>query len=430
MAIQRGYTTSKELRLHVKLTYAPQNTSAVLDRARGKVPLKSGRRLSGNAARMSEQAALAGREVAQADLAYLARVVARWAQGTYARLGYDIPVRPVSLGAGWKLAVEGGEREQKWARILESGYGPQDTHDFIRLSKKKRAVKIRQKGDTPGFYLIVPKVHGTVSRNKNGKLIYTPKRDDRLGKWINPKVLAQFEARPTGTDVAATFQEADPEVYGVEELRAERYTGNYDPAGRIDWEKDERGRNREVARGVRETVSDNPHWETIRMAQTIRRSGALVSVPAPSARKPNATSERYFKTNKKGDPIPNLANREGARAIAALNSRFEGNRLVRTGVNNLRMVALDASLDLPEEHPAQQQIVQRRGEVLSFLTLSTRKPLRDRPGRPGHYVMQKAARHLDNRIRELIRAAEAEKRQGFYRDGYLEVLKSALGRAL
>ena len=431
MAVKPGRTRPDELRLHLDLTYAPKNTSSVLDRASGRQPMTNGRNLAGAAQSAAVKAAEAGRTVAEAALFTVAEQIAGWASGQYAALNYDLTAAPKRQGSGWRLAVDGPGDAQKWARIAEVGYAPQDVHQFIEGAAKKRAIKIKP-GEIPGFYLIVPKMHGKVSKNQNGKLVYTAKRDGRLGTWVDPKILRQFEAKPLTPTVRATFGESDPATYGVDELVAQRNAG-YNPAAETgEWGVDASGKKVPLYQGQRTQVGDNHHWESDRMVQRIRRAGVLVNTPAPRPGKPGATSEGYTKTHPSGAPLPNISNRDGARLIASVNKRAEGGSLVRTGVNNLRFVALDARYDdLGDDEPAQQRMVARRGDVLSFLTLSTRRPnYQPRPGKPGHHVLRRAAVRMDAQILGLIQQAESERRAGFNRDAYLEVLRSALGRAL
>ena len=425
MAIQQGTTTPKELRLYVSLTYAPANTSKVLDEASGKVAREStGKKLSGGAAKVLTEASQLGRKIAQHDLEAVASSVSLLTMQAYQSLGFNIEVKPIQVGSGWRLAVTGDANAQKWARILEAGYGPQDTHQFIQSASKKRAYKIK-KGEVGGFYLIIPKVHGKVTQNHKGQLAFKPTRDDRLGKRIDPADIKQFEAKPLSPDVAANFAEENPDIYGQPDTVAERYTG-YDSAAEVFAGEDARGRTQTQVRGGRTSTTDNHHWEVDRMVQNIRKTGALVDFKEDGKRK-----ELYTRRDDEGELLPGLSNRKGARAVRKLNTRQVGNKVVATGVNNLRFVALDADYkDLDIDDSARQRIISRRGDVLSFVTLSTRKNLAPRPGRPAYHVMQKAGQAIEQRIRSLIAAAETEQRSGFKREAYLEVLRSALGRAL
>lgn len=419
MAISQGYTTAKELRLHVKLTFTQGINNDLMAEARGEKKRAHGRRLSGGAAQTTPAAVQRGEAEARAVLKEIAENVAGWATAEYQeRLGYNLSVSPRWNGGGWNFVVDGGGDAQKWARILEVGYGPQDTHNFIKMAKKKRALKVTKAGDTPGFYLIVPIHHGKVTQARNGVLTYTPKRDERLGVRISREGLNQFERKPLTPDVASTFS-GKPEEHGVERNESDFFTGRYDPRASVET-AEAGGKRFGHFVGAREVESGNAHWETDRFEKRARARGARVQVEVKS-KKPIY----LFGHDKDGVRFKNLDS-------YAMNRRAnEGDVTFPSHVGGLRVTSLKADYPhLGEGDPARQRIVSRRGDVMSFITLSTRKRLEPRPGREGHFVMRRTAQLLDERIRLKIAEVKSSKMGPSRKAAYLNVLESALGRAL
>ena len=111
----------------------------------------------------------------------LAQAAAAMLQGAYAEAGYSIPVAYRKNGRFYTIAVDSKDpRDQKWARMLEDGYGPRDLRDTLPTARRKRAVKITRtrmtkegpkeyrrggKEAEPGWYIVVPIVRGQIRRS-------------------------------------------------------------------------------------------------------------------------------------------------------------------------------------------------------------------------------------------------------------------------
>lgn|GEM_PF-5560442 len=412
MSVKHGKTTLQDLKLHVKITWS--GTPQTLRQAKGEAPLPSGRYASGS--EKTVKAAERGREQAIRFLQEIAQRGVAYARAQYAQLGFDLPVEARRRGNSWRVEVTGGEDAQKWARILEGGSKGVDPHDFIMQSKRKRAVVVTRmnqhgppskqngslkrggKESQPGWYIVVPIIHGKVTRGENGKLEFKPRRDVNIR---HEEQLEQFTATPTGFD---TVSAGDDATYNTGEFTETRRV-NKDGSIRM-------GRRHHQAEG-------NPEWERMRVRQAIRKPGIFYTERDGEPRE--GVDDKYLRGNNL-DPEKNMANARQQRA------NRKGARIMRElGVDNLRVMSPEASLDTGSD--TQRQVVERRrGDVLSFAVMSTRRPLRKRMGeRKAYHVMRNTAQEMRAAIEQEIRDVEARMKDGgtFKERAYLEVLRQA-----
>lgn len=406
MAISQGGKRNL-LELHVTLSYAPSNTSSVLSEAQGNTPMASGRTLSGNAAAVSESAVKRAREAADAVVRRVAQDAARLATEAYANVGFpglSVIVGP-KQGTMYPLLVRGRDSE-KYARILESGSSGMPMDTFIRGARKRREIKVertdpktgkvRPRGKKterePGFYMIIPKVLGTVSRTASGKLSFEGEGGLTLSR-TNQDALRQFMAVPT--EEARHSNHEDPDE--VSEYRTGNREIGFTPirlGGKTVMELDV----------TPETDVGNLFWDSVKYEGGARKAGQM-------------DKEGHYSRPTQDNPDgAQRANKRGYEAMKALD------------VNNLRVNSPDALL-MTGSAQTQGKAAKQRGQVVSFITISTRSADSGKyiGKTEGHHILRQAAEYMRDQLRDAVAQArmQASGKDGYYQRAFIEVLESA-----
>ncbi len=358
----------------------------------------------------SEMAVLRAREMADATLLAIAHDAARLATKAYSEVGFPgigVIVGP-KRGTMYPLLVRGDDA-QKYARILEEDTQGTDLHSFISGARKRREIKIERKvGEKTyprgkkteregGFYLVVPKVHGTVTRTASGKFEFHGKGGQTLSR-SNQDALKQFEARPEQVDFFKNHE--DPNM--VSEYRTGKVKETFTPvrqAGKVVMD----------FKVERETAIGNEIFERVKYSQRVRKAGEMEGKVGDSGSAYTRETQMNPLTPRGGQ---DRANKRGFEAMSAL------------GVHNLRVNSPDANLKEGSDG-AKATVQRQKGQVLSFITLSTRGPNKTFGARKGYHILKQASEYIRDRIRDEDVAARGNMGGGFAERAYVEVLESA-----
>lgn len=346
-----------------------------------------------------ERDAMKGRQWAESAVRRLAEQYAAVAMRTYKALGYSFDVQARKVGTSYRLEVVGDQKAQMWARIVEGGSASVPMRQFIEGAKKRREIKLTRvtpSGKTVsrgaketaaggGFYLIVPIVHGTVTRGANGKLQLTTNGGQSLSKRLGNQ-LEQFLGAPQEEGYAANHD--DPNV--VSPYR----TGQVDPLGQVT-----RVNGKNVYSPTPVMATGNELWATTRYRQVnrVRKGGVFVNEEnevVPNRQKGQGTvyQDRGFLEAKDARRRNPSASEKGSDLIRQLTGRSD---------LSLRVNDPDASLpdDVSVSPETRATFERQKGQAVSFITLSTRQALKDIPGRAGHHVLADTMREMQSALR-------------------------------
>lgn len=428
--VRYGATTGdrpKDIEMFVKVSL-PSSSEHI--RGGRLVPQEGDKRVSGNAETVSREALERGRQEARQRVRSIAESTAAWARSKYAALGFDFRVVVRPSGSGYRLVVEGDEKTQMLARILEGGAGGVMMHDFIRKAQRRREIQVtRTRGGKvsprgkisereEGSYMIIPVVHGKVTRGEDGKLKVAPLKDGQLEEDLAPatlaarraiegyqrwNALAQFEATPSDTTV---HLEDDGEGHrdGSVEWKAKRM---YNP---------DTGRTGTLMTPERREVGGERMWETVKYRQSVRKPGVVIEIEGGMG--PLRKKGQYVRDSQQDPALSRAtqqrATQKGAKLISAL------------GAENLRVNSPEATLGQEGSETA-VTVRRQQGEVVSFKTISTRQD--DRvlfKGRAAQRVLGKAMDQLRDALREDMRVIENSKMSKYRQRGMLEIYQQAL----
>ena len=347
----------------------------------------------------------------------IAEGVAADATAAYANNGFPgLTVQAVRRGTAWVLVVEGHDAE-KYARILEDDTSGYDMHDFVRHARRRREIKVNREVKTKsgtrsvprgkvserqdGFYMVVPSVLGTVKRSASGKFEFTGRGGRELSR-SGQDALKQFEATPESEDYYGNHD--DPNM--VSPFR----TGEREVA----YGRTKLGGKSVVSMDVTPGMAiGNELFERVKYATQATKAGEWgEETDARGNRAYTRETQHNPKTLRGGKQ---RANKRGAEMMDFL------------GVTNLRVNSPEISLKAGSS-TATATAERQKGQVVSFITLSTRQPNRHIPGRRGLHILRDATSALRQALQDEVastRASLGSRRGNFYERAYLETLESA-----
>lgn len=446
VSFSQGKTTAKNLNMRFSVMLNLSSNEELADIRRAGAERLAAAQEDGRAGEIARaeryvQATRDAEARARALVKAAAQKVAAQAEARYASLGFSIPVRAKQVANTFVVEVTGDDNAQKWARILEHGYGPTSMENIVRMAKRKRPIAIyrakrgkngqmylRNPGErAPGYYLIIPRVFGTARRNDKGKIVIDSISDTHRGlRESDGAAVQDLVATPVGTSDYRSEPGSDPQgLYpkqgftrsGSSPLGTYRYAldANGDPVPTDD---------RRPGTVVNENMTQE--WDGVNYRQRIYKPGEFVrdKDPTTGRRRERYFREGYVERDAKYDGV-NFVDRESTR----FTSRNTAKLMSRLGVTNLRVVDPDAAL--PETSPLRGVSMQRRGSVVSFRTVSTRKPSKPLPGRAGHHILSDAQAQIKAELRAEISRIERNPKGGGGRLSHqqqvaLQILRGAL----
>lgn len=371
------------------------------------------------------------RGIARADefARSLAQSAANMLQAAYTEAGFDIPVSYRKNGRFYTIAVTGDASAQKWARMLETGYGARDLRDTLPTARRKRAVKITRtrmtkegpkeyrrggKEADPGWYIVVPIVRGQVKQS-NGKITFQRRlkggmseEEAAIGKQ-NAAELAELAGRLKGTDVVqnhafeTTTYRTGPGMLGPAMARDMLTTTQAQYEGGIS------AKQRKLALGdgpSRTITSTEGGRLQIKRNRKFKQEQAEYDA-AQQALEYDEKRRRLLE--RMGVPDAVVRSLEPAPAWMVEQANEDG------ALGELANTAL-------KKH------VQYKGQVVSFRRISTREGKGSKgfmvPGRPGRHFMAEAMGWMKRELQDEISRQSRRSRLTIEQQAYLEMLRS------